>query len=126
MTNPLRGQVAFEAGDTPYVLRLGLNEMISLMTAWGIPPNDLEQLFQRLQELRSFVVLREVVLHALKRDKPQLTLEEAGDVITQVGFDRMGELIMEAIRWALPEPQEDQPEAGDGGDPKGVGISSAS
>jgi hypothetical protein len=117
-SNKLAGEVGFEAGGKAYVLRLGVNEMISLMDAWGIPPDDLEALFVRLQQLKTLTVLRELVLYALRRDQPTLTLLEAGDLITQVGFSKMGDLVYEAITWALPEPKPIKEGGGDGDDPK--------
>lgn len=113
--NKLAGEVSFEAGGKGYILRLGVNEMICLMDAWGIPPDNLQALFVKLQQLKTLVVLRELVMHALRRDQPQLTLLDAGDLVTQVGFDRMGDLVFEAIKWALPEPKPSE-EGGDEGD----------
>jgi hypothetical protein len=105
-----------------YILRLGLNEMVELMTAWELPHNDLQALFTRLQLLKDLTVLREVVFHALKRDKPQITVEVAGDVITQLGFNRAGELIVQAIGWAMPEEGEEAVPAEAGDAPKGAGT----
>jgi hypothetical protein len=125
MGNVLRGEVAFEAGGVRYVLRLGINEMITLMVAWKLPPSAGVEFFQRLGELTSLVELREVFLHGLRRDKPEITVEDAGDVLTQIGFARAGDLITEAIRWACPPAQDDADPGGgtDSGDPKEVWTS---
>lgn len=117
MANKLAGEVGFEAGGKPYVLRLGVNEMISLMDAWGIPPDNLGALFEKLKGLKSMVLLRELVLHSLRRDHPEMTLLDSGDIITQVGFDKMGDYIYEVIKWALPEPSEEEG-GGEGEAPK--------
>lgn len=118
--------MTFEAEGQTYTLRLGTNEMANLMAHWAIRPTDGETLFIAMAQLKSPLILRDVVLFGLRRKHPEITPDAAGDLIDAVGLDRTGELIAEALRWALPPPPEGAEAGRDADDPKAGGTSSGS
>ncbi|HKQ02634.1 MAG TPA: hypothetical protein VJ735_20115 [Actinomycetes bacterium] len=129
MGNALRGEVDFEAEGQRYTLRLGCNELAQLMDMWGIAPENGFDMVERLKRLRSPHILRDVVFQGLRKHQPTITLDAAGDVITVLGYDEMGDLIARALNRGMPPP----PEPGEGGaapeepeDPKGAGTSTGS
>jgi hypothetical protein len=113
MANKLRGEVAVEIGEgkdrKAYVFRLGVNEMIEVQTALGIE-ND-EKVFSVLGKLRNFKTVRTIVFHGLKGRTPDITEESAGEIITELGMSRTHDIILEALRWAMPEPEKTEGKA---------------
>lgn len=102
MTNHLKGEVVLEAGGEKLTFRLGVNEMIAVQDALGLADDDAKFLVA-LSNLRSFKAVRTIVHCGLLRGQPDLTLERAGDIVTEIGMERVGEFIAQALRWALPE-----------------------
>jgi hypothetical protein len=100
--NHLRGEVEVEAGGRKLTFRLGVNEMIRIQDALGLADDDAKFLLA-LSNLRSFKAVRTIVHSGLLRDQPDTTEEQAGDVVTELGMMRVGEVIEQALRWALPE-----------------------
>lgn len=125
MANKLKGEVEVEVGDgekkRTLVFRLGINELIGLQEALGMGDDD-EKFLATLDRLRvSLRKLRIGVRAALLCHQPDTTEEQAGEIITELGFRRVGEIFDQALRWALPEP------AGAGaGHSKGKGGAAAS
>lgn len=103
MANHLKGEVEVDLGSgKKLVFRLGVNEMIRIQDALGLADDDAKFL-AALSSLRSFKAVRTIVHSALLRDQPEVTEEEAGDVVTELGMQRVGEVIQQALRWALPD-----------------------
>jgi hypothetical protein len=104
MANHLRGEIAIKALGRDLVYRLGVNEMIELQNELGLAGQD-EQFLgvfdeQRLRNLRT---LRAITLYGLKRHQPEITEEQAGDVVFEQGLYAMADVIQQALVWALPE-----------------------
>lgn len=102
MANHLKGEVLLEAGGEQFTFRLGVNEMIAVQDALGLADDDAKFLVA-LSNLRSFKSVRTIVHCGLLRAHPDITVDQAGDIVTEVGIARVGEVIQEALRWALPE-----------------------
>jgi len=109
MANRLKGEVAVELGDgegrKTLIFRLGINELIGLQEALGLKDDD-ERFLTSLDNLRSLRKMRAAVKAALVHGQPEITDEQAGDVITNLGFRRVGEIIAEALMWALPDKSQ--------------------
>lgn len=71
MPNALKGEVAFEAGGETYVLLLDFNALCELEGA--LTPGD---------DRNGPRATRATLWAALRRNRPDITLDEAGDVIT--------------------------------------------
>lgn len=103
MANKLRGEVTFEARGVIYTLRLGVNELIQLQDAFGIEDDAafLAELPSRMRGLRD---LRKFFSVGLRRHHPDLTDEQVGDLMTELGLAEITKHAAEAMRWAWPEP----------------------
>jgi hypothetical protein len=112
MANKLKGEVEVSAGEDSIVFRLGINELIELQDDLGI--EDDEAFLSAFDNLRSLKKLRKVVFHAMKHARPDVTEIEAGDLITDLGSEKIRELIGDALKWALPQPEPRSPKAGKG------------
>lgn len=118
MANHERGEVEFEAQGKAWILRLGINELISAQNAVGLADKD-EEFLQALDNLSgSFRRMRAVVYHGLKGQHPDVTELQAGEIITAIGRFKMAGFIVIALRWALPEAAPGSQEGG-GGRPSG-------
>jgi hypothetical protein len=108
MANKFKGEVDFEAQGKNWVLRLGMNDLIELQEKLGIEEDDLAKFFFQLARSmgRSMKKTRTAITVALKGNQPETTEETAGEIITELGFKRTGDLLAEAIKWAMPDPPE--------------------
>ena len=120
MANHERGEVEFEAQGKAWILRLGINELISVQGAVGIADKD-EEFLQALDNLSgSFRQMRAVVYHGLKGAHPEITELQAGEIVTAIGRFKMAALVVVALRWALPEKEPTgAPQEGGGDRPSG-------
>lgn len=109
MANKLAGEVEFEAGGKKHVLRLDMNALIAAQAAmrieddeafWGLLLNKLTG---------SLAGYRAIVYHGLKQTEPEITEEQAGEIITSFGSQKMLAVVAEAIKWALPDQKEAAP-----------------
>jgi hypothetical protein len=123
MANRLKGEVAVEVGEgegrRTLIFRLGINELIGLQDTLGMKDDD-ERFLQVLDNLRGLKRLRSAVRAALIFNQPDTTDEQAGIVITELGPAKVGELIGEALLWAMPD-KSDTP----AGPPKGKGAAAS-
>lgn len=121
MANHLAGEVEVKALGKTLTFRLGVNEMLELQSDLGLADKD-DSFLACFDEdkLRNLGVVRKIVRFGLKRDHPDLTLEEAGDIITELGLAKLQAVIKQALKWALPEP-EPAKEGGAGGDARPSG-----
>jgi hypothetical protein len=121
MANHLKGEVevAVPGREKPLVFRLGVNEMIELQNALGMAGQDTDFLhvFDE-SRLRTLKTVRAVALYGLRKHQPDLTEEQAGDIVVEIGLIRMGGVIREALRWALADPAEKDADAGEAGEPR--------
>jgi hypothetical protein len=106
MANHLKGEVEIQAGGEKLTFRLGVNEMVRIQDALGLADDD-QKFLLALSNLRSFRAVRTIVHSGLLRDQPEMTEEQAGDVVTELGMARVGEMIQQALRWALPDKKPD-------------------
>lgn len=109
----LAGTVDLEVGGASLKLYLGINEMIRLSADLGVREGEDGRFFEILDDLTrnpSVAKLRSVFYHALTKHQPDVTEDDAGDLMTALGMDRMGEVLGDLLKWATP----DAPKGGDG------------
>ena len=112
MANSERGEIDVKVGEKTYVFRLGINELISLQRALGLQDEDIQEFFQRLGGDLTLEKLRTVVFHGLKRAQPEVTEDDAGDVIDSIGISGVAPLIIESIKLGAPIADPDAKRAG--------------
>jgi hypothetical protein len=114
MANRLKGEIAVELGEGgdkhTVIFRLGVNEMIGLQEALGLKEND-EGFFAAIEKPRGVATLRTIVKWALVYGNPNITDEEAGEIITELTVPKIRKLIDDAVSWALPDKADLPPGA---------------
>lgn len=111
MANPLRGEVDLVAGDKTYVLRLGTNALVEIETVLG--GMDFGEIVTSLASGHNrATVLRAVLWGALRRNHPDLSLFDAGDLIDDYPAE-IGKAIGDVIKLAMPDAPK-----GAGGNPR--------
>ncbi len=124
MANKLNGEVEIAAGDSTFVLRLGVNEYIELQDALAPEATDQEFMGNLQAYLKTMKSLRTLARVALRRQGEEAPLDdaEAGKALTlilgTVGTVRFGQAVAQALAWALPGPRKEQAQ------PKGKAASS--
>lgn len=110
MGNPHKGEFGFEAGGERYTLRFGANVIATMEEDLSL---SLVEIGGRMETEMKIGFLRTVFGYGLSRHHPGLTPEQVGDIMDDVGLDKVGGLIGDAFRGSLP----DAGEGGDGEDP---------
>ena len=95
MTNPVKGEVRFEAGGKAYVFKLGTNAQVLLEKKTGMSMSKYLKA-DRLEELGASDV-RMIFWAGLTRSHPELTEEIVGDLIDEIGPDRVAGIFTEAF-----------------------------
>lgn len=112
MANRFRGEIAVEVGEgvtrQALIWRLGNNELIGLQDALGMKDDD-ERFLLTIDKPGSFKRLRTIGFWALKHGQPEITEEQAGDYITELGVPRVRKLIDESLMWAMPDKSDAAP-----------------
>jgi hypothetical protein len=102
MANPHKGEVALEAGERTYTLRLSINAIAEiedlLDTGFG-------ELVSRLGAGEQFRLgtLRVVLWGGLRKHHKGLSLDDAGEIIGEAGIAATTEAISKAIALGFPE-----------------------
>ncbi len=99
---PGPGEAAFEACGRTWVLKLGLNEVIALIDKLEYKGDEDDFLPTLLRvEIDKPRVMRTTVHLALLARHPEVTEEQAAEIVTAIGVERAGSLIVDALRWAM-------------------------
>ena len=95
MSNPVKGEVSYEVNGKNYTFKLGTNAQVMIEKRTGMSmAKYLKQ--DRLEDLGTEGV-RLIFWAGLLRNHPELTEDMAGDLIDDIGPDRVAELFMEAF-----------------------------
>lgn len=106
MANPHKGAVALETSDGIRSLRFSTNSICELEDHFGGKP-IMEIVSELEDESRvSMKMVRAVIWGALIADWPEASLEDAGNILDEVGIDVMTGKLGEALRRFFPEAQE--------------------
>ena len=95
MANRERGEVELKAGDKTYVLRYTTNALVKLEDVLGKPVSKMGGEEISMKEARAMVWAG--LLHAY----PDLTPEQAGDIIDAAGLTQAARAVGEALRLAF-------------------------
>ena len=105
--NILRGQHAFMVGEgedaKEYRLVLDANAFIEVET---ILDTTLPELFRAVVEKPSLRLFRAILYGSLTENHPEMTLRDAGDLIAEVGFERITKEIEALVLSVMPSATE--------------------
>lgn len=102
----LNGEVTREIGGKSYTFKLGVNQMIALEEMCSTPEKRVT--FQEVAtraEKGDIVAARALLLVSLKKYQPDMTEEDAGDLMDVVGRE-MGLLMAGVTEGAKPDPAD--------------------
>jgi hypothetical protein len=99
MTNPLKGEVTFEARGQTFTYKLGTNAQIMIETKVGMP---ISKFFAERSESFSAADVR-TIFHAGLYRQHKMTEEDVGDLIDELGADRVAQIFIEAAAAAFPK-----------------------
>ncbi|MFN3312935.1 MAG: hypothetical protein ACK46Q_05665 [Hyphomonas sp.] len=94
-----RGTIRFEADGKDYAIRFGTNQIVGIEEAFGKTFREVTESMQggdiQMKDFRSFF--------AIAAGLPD---DEAGDVIDEIGHDRVGELLGQSLQASFPAPKK--------------------
>lgn len=96
MTNLVKGEINFEAGGKTYTFKLGANAQVLIESKVGMPMS--KYIKTRFKDLGAADV-RLIFWAGLFRQH-QLTEDEVGDLIDEVGSTRVAQIFLEAFQAA--------------------------
>lgn len=107
--NTRRGSVSFEVGGASYSARLSTNAMIKYQDEAG------ENVIDAFNSMESGSVdmkrLRNLLWVSIDGDHSK---DDVGDIMDDMGFERVGELLNDVVRAAFPDVDEKAAESGNG------------
>lgn len=102
--NPVKGEFNLTVGDNCYTLKLTTNE---LCIAEGILDKKTGDFAPRLGD-GDFRQLRTVLWCALQPHHPDMGIDDAGDIITEIGPNRAASELIKGISAAFPPAPTDK------------------
>lgn len=107
MSNPHRGDVAFEAGGKAYTLRYSANAICELETAFDkgfiAIATDMAA-WEKNPRLMRLGAIRTLFWAGLQDHHPDIDQKVAGELVLELGgIEKAADLIMEALKLAFPE-----------------------
>jgi len=115
MTNPLKGEVTFEARGQTFTFQLGINAQIMIENKVGMP---LAKFFANKDDDQFKTQDVRTVFHAGLYRHHKMTEEEVGDLIDEIGQQRVAEIFIEAAAAAFTKDPASSRANGNGADPQ--------
>lgn len=100
MANPARGEVAFTVADTEYTLKYSTNAICELEDRLNAGLNTIVGHMDRLSTVRG------MLWAGLRAKHPDITIQQAGEIIDKCGMIAATEVIGKALKAAFPPPDE--------------------
>jgi len=120
MTNHIKGEVTIKRGTDKQelILALGINQLIYLEEELKMSVNDIVQSLADASTIR-IGLLRKMFYASLRKHQPELTEDDAGDIMQELGFEGAMLKIKETVEAAFPKananPQKPQQRKGGNG-----------
>ncbi len=102
-THTVKGEVNFESGGKTYTFKLGTNAQVLLESRTGMSMAKYLKA-DRIEELGSKDI-RLIFWAGLTRNHPDLTEENVGDLIDDIGVDQVSEIFLKAFESAKPKTE---------------------
>lgn len=93
MSNPIKGEITFEARETTFVFKLGTNAQAMIEEKVG---KNFSQYLRDKGENLGAADIR-MIFHAGLFRHHQMTEEDVGELIDELGSDRIAKIFVEAI-----------------------------
>lgn len=121
MANKFRGDVSFESGGQTYTMRFSANALCELEDALEMGVNAVASQLANPESMRLKMV-RVVFWAGLRDHHPEITLHQAGEIITDVSLTAAMGLVSKAFELAFqdnskthpPQPGKKSPEVKSG------------
>lgn len=117
MANALHGEVEVSIDGKPYTLRFGINELCAVQSDLGLAGDDdkFMRICMSMGFVRSYSGMR-IAFHRALEKHHGVTLDEAGELVTALGFVHATSAIVECMQWSGPPKGKSEPESG--GEPR--------
>lgn len=106
MANPIKGEVDLVAGETTYTLHLDINEIVQMEDLLDIGVLEIAAAMQNTGNPR-LGFWRVALWAALRSRHPEMSLEDAGEIIKVTKLPRVIEKVGEAMSAAFPKVEPD-------------------
>lgn len=108
MANKERGEADLAVGDKTYVLRLTWNEIAKFETVRGVA--WFEDFAPKLMSPNSISAGEWIALlwSGLQDKHSDVSLIDAGDILTKAGLQPTAEALMDCLRYTFPDPENPQ------------------
>ena len=103
--NKYRGEASFEACGKSWSLRLGNNELVQLQDLMEFAEDKEEEFLAELGNIKGPRAVRKRLHQILSLSNPEITPDQVGDIVTELGVPQVGKLIQEALRWCMPDAE---------------------
>jgi len=97
MSNPVKGEVHFDARGQAWTFKLGTNAQVLIESKAGMP---MPQFIKRFDNLGASEI-RMIFWAGLQRQHPEVTEDDVGDMIDELGADRVADIFKEAFESAV-------------------------
>lgn len=105
MANPARGEVAFKVADAEYTLKFSTNAICELEERLDKGLNVIVANMERLTTVRA------LLWAGLRARHPEVSIQQAGEMIDRIGMAEATEVIGKALTAAFPPPEASDPNA---------------
>jgi hypothetical protein len=109
LANRFKGEVAFEAGEASYTMRFSANALCELEDALEMGVNTVATQLANPESMRLKMV-RVVFWAGLRDHHPDITLHQAGEIITDVSLTKAMGLVSRAFELAFQDNSKTHPQ----------------
>jgi len=106
LANPNRGQIALSVGGLEYKLSFSVNSLCELEAELDLPIASIIAILQNPKEIQ-MKFLRALLWAGLQDHHDDVTLKQAGIIVTDMGIKPAMEAVGQAFRLAFPEPPKE-------------------
>lgn len=115
MGNRQRGEVSFEADNKNWTMKIDTNAMCMIEDLTGKGIAEIGQILSNPKT--STITLVRTVFQSSLSKKHELTTEEVGELMDELGIKKVGDLIGQAFKLAFPEQKKKEGAEGAPQDP---------
>lgn len=104
MANAMNGEIALEAGGKMYTLAVGMNTLVALEQLFSTAERRMTyQEVIALANRNSFTHIRGLLWAMLRKHHREMTPDQVGDLIDEVGLFAIDQRLQDAVREMVPD-----------------------